>query len=150
MDMKNTLNFKYILSKRKSYQKQSPFVIESTVRDREKFNSDKYCPRLLLWDPMQQYPSLKINCPHHDVVLNSTDRWSGTKHSLPRRLYDIHGCVFLVACKYRCESAEGTHFQIASDEGILNQVKDQGIDIPFSLQHVAGVTTKMLNYIIHR
>lgn len=139
-----TMDWKYFLRMREYYKHSTPFVIEpqSTVLSNH--------PRIMLWDPISQFPKLKIACPMHGNVLFPTNKWHDCKKRKPRKLFDMNGTVHLVGRIYQCDSIIQSHKIVSTDEGILSSAKQQHATVPFKLQQRSGFTSTLVDYIIHR
>lgn len=101
-------------------------------------------PRVLLWDPLNQFPLLQRTppvCTEHDNILVS-GQWRCRKAMQPRWIYDKNGPIVLVMRNYICKSKEASH-NFLSGECFLTDQLPPSIEIPFRLTHRAGFTTNL-------
>jgi hypothetical protein len=108
------------------------------------------CPRLLIWDPPSQH-SITLRCPHHGIDLHPRGWWTSARKR-PRKLFDAHGPVYLVAREYECpgDHIPGTeHLILSTDEQLLTTTSES-IPVPFVLTHRAGFTADLRHTITQR
>jgi hypothetical protein len=108
-------------------------------------------PRLLLWDPLDQYQLIvrdSIRCPEHGVTL-TTGSLRSTNNLPPRWLYDIDGATLLIMRNYECRGRAATH-SFLSEEAIITDQLPSCIPLPFRLSHRAGYTVRLQDLVIRR
>ena len=123
-------------------------IIEPVEVFKEYQDKVRMRPRMIVWDPIKQY-NIEIICPIH-TELKLTPSRRKIESEQHRELYHVDGIVHLYCKHYCCTGGQdGAHVMIASDEGILQQVRNV-MEIPFRPFHVAGMTQDLFQHAGHR
>lgn len=104
-----------------------------------------FLPRVLLWDPLNQFPLLQQNppvCTEQDNILVS-GQWRYKNTMQPRWIYDKNGPIILVLRNYIFKSKEASHHNFLSGECFITDQLSPRIEVPFRLTHRAGFTTNL-------
>ena len=147
----------YINEMIKTQGQSYPHIIEPTTNKWPSTQNEPkllcyFRPRILLWDPLNQYPLLvkdHLECKEHSTNLVSS-HWRSKKSWPPRWIYDGQGAVLLVMRTYTCKSGtEQSHFLLSGESCITEQLPSC-IEIPFLLSHRAGFTLSLEADIVER
>lgn len=138
--------------------KLNPKIIEQDIQRWHDDAMDKpkvwqyIIPRILLWDPLNQYPKLlksKIICQLHNSLF-IPGNWRVKKTIQPRWIYDKSGPILLIMRSYICKCGNNSSHMVLSGEKIITDQLPECIDIPFRLSHRAGFSTDLQEEIVQR
>lgn len=138
----------------------APHIVEplsyQTVWQPNQLNEPKLVtylyPRILLWDPMNQYPVLLKDhfiCREHGTILTAS-HWRSKKTMQPRWIYDEQGAVLLVQRMYQCRKNNTPNHGFLSGELTVTEQLPACIELPFKLSHRAAFTISLETDIVER
>ena len=125
-----------------------PLVKMLNVEHKSIPNPDDYLlPTVLIWDPVEQFQLLTLECPVCLVpLINHEKKWAdGSTAGKPRILHSFKHTVLLVSRIYICKNH--MHVLLAHDEKVLSLLS-RSVKIPFVLLHRTGYTQSFVEQLL--